>query len=152
MRYEASILTGAKVGTDPCGQMTNAQSLESRQGVSCQELLPPLLLVRPHLPPGDRLSRSARQRLCPGRWCEWVVVQRATPTGVGGGDCFRKYLRHESPSLELENITQIRKFPEARESLHRAQLLQQSLAFEKQPLFLFRGDFPASPGTTRTHR
>lgn len=37
-------------------------------------------------------------------------------------------------------------------SLDGAQLLQQPLAFEKQPLFLSRGHAPASPGTTCTHR
>lgn len=141
------------MGTDPYGQMTNAQSLESRQGVSCQELLhPPFCSCAPTCRQATGSAGAPASGCVPaggvsGWWCKERLLLVS-----GEETVFRKYLRHESPSLELKNITQIRKFPEARESLHRTQLLQQSLAFEKQPLFLFRGDFPASPGTTRTHR
>lgn len=59
---------------------------------------------------------------------------------------------HESPSFELKKKkgTQTGSFtscPGAHDSFHCTKLFQQFLAFGKQPLFLFRGQIPASPGT-----
>lgn len=65
---------------------------------------------------------------------------------------------HESPSFDLKKKkkknTQTGSFtscPGAHDSFHCTKLFQQFLAFGKQPLFLFRGHIPASPGTTRAH-
>lgn len=54
----------------------------------------------------------------------------------------------------LKNSTQTGSFtscPGAHDSFHCTKLFQQFLAFGKQPLFLFRGQIPASPGTPRAH-
>lgn len=128
---------------------------ESPPSPAAQPAVPPTSHPRPGIEPWEWRRRGPQCSLPPSS-LQWYTVDGSVSvhlsTAVGGGGSRLGFGSHESPSLELKPVTWIWNCPEAHGSLHRTQPFQQFLASGEQPFFLFRGHFPASPRTTRTHR